>query len=142
MRLPIIAAALFLAGSAQAGPIANAVQQFTVSDLRAALADASAQTPPDTRHGKCWAAAIPVAEQWQAPVHLPSAPGAASLAQAFFDAQNGIGKPLLPDAVAEACAETVLDLGMSLAQFAGLLGVQALPLPHLPIGLHLPITLR
>ena len=110
----------------------SSLQQFTVADLTAALADANARTPPDTRHGKCWAALIPVAQAWQSPVHAPTAPGLAELAQTFFDAQAALNQPLVPDSVIEACSETVYDLKIDFAKLAYLVGVRVVA-PHFPV---------
>jgi len=106
---------------------------ITVDDLKAALADANAQVPPDTRHAQCWAALIPFVENYQAVSILPTRPGLALLAQKTFDLQQAAGKPLIPDAVVTACALTVSDLKLDVAKLAGLLGVQALILPKLPL---------
>jgi hypothetical protein len=133
MKRAALAAIFALAvASAEAGPAPapNPLQRFTVNDLKAALADAQAHG--DTRHAQCWEAAIPIAEQWQIPVKPPSAPGLASLAQLYFDAQALRGQPLVPDSLVTACALTTYDLRIALAEFAALLGVQAIPLPHLP----------
>jgi len=118
-------------GGNDPSPVAS-LQQFTVADLQAALADANARTPPDTRHGKCWQALIPVAQQWQSPVHAPTAPGLAELAQTFFDAQAALNQPLVPDSVIEACSETVFDLKIDFARLAGLVGVRVVT-PHFPV---------
>jgi hypothetical protein len=107
----------------------NSLVQFTVSDLQAAAADAAAQTPPDTRHGKCWTALIPIAQQWQSPIHVPTTPGLASAAQAFFDSQGALNQQLLPDTVLEACAETEYDLKIDAARLAALVGVNIKPIP-------------
>lgn len=116
------------------GNLIGQVQQFTVSDLQAALADANAQIPPDTRHGPCWSALIPVAQQ-SINNPLPTSLGLAQLAQKSFDIQNRLGQPLIPDSVVTACALTVFDLKMDFAKLAGLVGLKALPVLALPAGL-------
>ena len=58
-------------------PPLAALQTFTIEDLQAALADANAQTPPDTRHAQCWQAAIDfvknIPESWSRPFEQDSA---------------------------------------------------------------------
>jgi hypothetical protein len=120
------AAACQKGGGSSPSPIAN-LQQFTVTDLQAALADAQSRTPPDTRHGKCWAALIPIAQQFQPPIHPPSAPGAAELIQTFFDAEAAANQPLVPDSALEACSETVFDLQIDFARLVAMVGGQAIP---------------
>ena len=61
----------------QSHPPLAALQTFTIEDLQAALADANAQTPPDTRHAQCWQAAIDfvknIPESWSRPFEQDSA---------------------------------------------------------------------
>lgn len=114
-------------------PSLGGLEAFTVADLQAALALAQAQTPPDTRHGACWQAAIPVAQAWQLPNILPPSPGLATLVQTYFDDMGLVNKPLIPDSVVEACALTVYDLNTSMAAFALALGVHVIQIPKLPV---------
>lgn len=113
--------------------ISAGVQAITLDDLKAALADANAQTPPDTRHAQCWGALIPFVENYQAASILPTKPGLALLAQKTFDLQQAAGKPLIPDSIVTACALTVSDLKLDVAKLAGFLGIQAIVLPKLPV---------
>ena len=94
---------------------------------------ANAQTPPDTRHGQCWEAAIPVVENFQLQLKqgLPAGPGLAQLMQKTFNLKSS--KSQIPDALVQACALTLADLNLTLAQFAGMIGVHAITLPKLPI---------
>jgi len=126
------ALALVLVFPAAADPIQH-IQQITVADLQNALADANAQTPPDTRHAACWSALISFLQNYQAPSLLPNKLGLALLIQKGFDLQQAAGKPLIPDAVITACALTVADLKLDMAKLAGLLGVTAIVLPKLPL---------
>ena len=75
---------------------------------------------------------IPVAQAWQSPIHPPTAPGLAELAQTFFDAQAALNQPLVPDSVIEACSETVFDLKIDFAKLALLVGVNPVA-PHFPV---------
>jgi hypothetical protein len=129
----LILAALLSAPALAGPPVAPNLQTFTVDDLKAALADANAQTPPDTRHGQCWEAAIPVVENFQLQLKqgLPAGPGLAQLMQKTFNLKSS--KSQIPDALVQACALTLADLNLTLAQFAGMIGVHAITLPKLPI---------
>lgn len=110
------------------------IQAFTVGDLQNAIDLANAQTPPDTRHGACWQAALPVAQAWQLPAIIPNQLGLATAVQTYFDAQASLTlAKLLPDSVVTACALTVSDLQISFAQLATALGVSAVALPKLPV---------
>jgi hypothetical protein len=108
------------------------IQTFTVADLQAALADANAQTPPDTRHGQCWAALIPLAQS-SAVNPLPAGLGAAQGIQKVFDdvALFGSTQSFWKDTVATACALTELDLGTDLNGLLAKVGVAAIVLPKL-----------
>jgi len=132
-------AALATAFCASSGNPLTALQQFTVADLQAALADAQAHN--DSRHGQCWQAAIPLAQQWQLPIHVPTGAGLAQLAQSWFDTQNALRQPLIPDSLVEACALTTYDLRVTMAQFAGALGATISPI-KLPFNLSLPLTVQ
>ena len=106
-------------------------QQFTVEDLQAALADANAQTPPDTDHAQCWAALIPVA-QTNLPNLLPKGLGVAQLIQKGFDDQNVVnGTSTTLTSIKRACALTIVDVGTNINSFLLKVGVAALPIPKL-----------
>ena len=113
-----------------ASPVA-ALRTFTVDDLQAALADANAQTPPDTRHAQCWQAAIAFVENFKPEEDLPHGLGLAQLIQKTFNLKEG-AKSQLPDALVQACSLTISDLNLTFAQFAGMIGVRAVALPKLP----------
>lgn len=107
-------------------------QHITVTDLQAALADASAQTPPDTRHGACWQALIPFAQSGVANP-LPAGLGLAQLVQKGFDLNTTLGKNLIPDAVVTPCALTVSDLNLDFVKLMAVVGVKiTAPLIPLP----------
>lgn len=115
-------------------PPLAALQTFTIEDLQAALADANAQTPPDTRHAQCWQAAIDFVKNIPVPTPgkvLPK-PGGAQLLQKWFDTQAG-SKSLLPDSVVQACALTMADLRVDAAKLAVMLGAGVANPIHLPI---------
>jgi len=124
-------------GSAKAtpslpNPVAQ-IQQITVNDLNAAIADATAHN--DTRHLPCWQAILPIVQANSLPVHLPTALGAAELAQTYFDAKAGInGLQASLDPVVTACALTMADLQMGIIQFGAAIGLHIAPLA-LPAGL-------
>lgn len=118
------------AGSINITQLVSGIQAFTAADLQQAAADAAAQTPPDTRHGACWNALIPIVQSGVANP-LPSGLGAAQLVQKFFDDRTLVQKGL-PDSVVQACALTVYDLTISFNQLAGLVGLKALALPAIP----------
>ncbi len=120
-----------LSAPALAGPqVVPSLQTFTVDDLKAALADANAQTPPDTRHAQCWEAAIPVVENFKLEAVVPPRPGLAQLMQKTFNLKSA--KSQIPDGLVQACALTIADLNLTLAQFAGMIGIRAVALPKLP----------
>ena len=123
-------AALTLPISNPFATLFGGVKTFTVADLQAALADAQAQTPPDTRHAACWSALIPVAEATLVNP-LPSGLGAAQAIQKVFDDQELFGSQPWKDAVATACALTVLDLGTDLNSLLAKVGAAAVVIPKL-----------
>jgi hypothetical protein len=101
------------------------LQQFSVTDLQAALADANAQTPPDTTAANCYQALITVIQN---PVAnpLPAGPGLFQLLQKARDAKNWISQlqanngPL--SAVNAGCAPLILDGQNTLIQLGILSG--------------------
>ena len=128
------------APAASFNPLAQ-LQAITVTDLQAAIADATANN--DQRHLPCWNAILPIVQNnaliASLPVHLPTAVGVAELAQTYFDASKGIGNlqtnlQTTLDPVVTACALTMADLQMGVLQFAGLIGLKIAPLA-LPAGL-------
>lgn len=114
---------------AQQNPLV-VLQKFTVADLQAALADAQAQTPPDTVAANCYAALIPfVQSQVQNP--LPSGAGAFQALQKARDAKAylaNIQSPTGPLAgLNTACAPLVLDVQNTLVTLGVSVGVIANP---------------
>ena len=110
-----------------------ALQTLTIEDLQAALDDANAQQPPDTRHAQCWKALIDFLQNFK-PVNaaLPKNPGAAQALQKWFNTQAGT-KSLLPDSLVQACALTMADLRVDAAKLAVMLGAGVASPIHLPI---------
>ena len=106
------------------------VRQFTVADLQAALADAQAQTPPDTVAVNCYTALIPfVQSQTQNP--LPAGAGVFQALQKARDAKAylaNIQSPTGPLASLNiACAPLVLDVQNTLVTLGVSVGVIANP---------------
>jgi hypothetical protein len=106
------------------------LRTFTVEDLQAALDDANAQTPPDTRHAQCWQAAVDFVKNFKPEDKLPQRPGLAQLMQKTFELNTA--KSQIPDALVQACALTMADLEVTAAQFARMVGVGVIALPKLP----------
>jgi hypothetical protein len=130
----LIAFTLLSAPALAAQPVAPSLaglRTFTVDDLQAALADANAQTPPDTRHAQCWQAAIAFVQNFKPEEDLPQKLGLAQLIQKTFTLKAG-AQSQLPDALIQACSLTISDLNLTFAQFAGMIGVRAVALPKLP----------
>ncbi len=128
---------LFTPGATpQSDPI-KALQAFTVEDLQAALADASAQTPPDTTAATCYAALIPVV---QTNVKNPLPAGVGGF-QAFQKARdlianaNEVKANLTGGALNTACAPLVLSAQNTILMLATKVGVGiAMPsIPGLPV---------
>jgi hypothetical protein len=102
------------------------LQQFTTSDLQAALADANAQSPPDTVSAACYTALLSVT---QSPLSnpLPSQLGLflalqkARDAQAFLANINSPNGPL--SGLNTACAPLVLSVQNTLIQLGLLTGI-------------------
>ena len=114
---------------AQQNPLV-VLQRFTVQDLQAALADAQAQTPPDTVAANCYTAMIPfVQSQVQNP--LPSGAGAFQALQKARDAKAylaNIQSPTGPLAGLNiACAPLILDVQNTLLTLGVSVGVIANP---------------
>ena len=118
------------------------IQAFTVSDLQAALADAQAQTPPDTVSASCYSALIPIVQSNVANP-LPAGLGGFQALQKARDLQNLIANinspngPLAP--LVTACAPLILSVQnvlVGLGLKAGLVaGVAASGGVALPIAL-------
>lgn len=104
---------------------AQILQQFALSDLQAALADAQAQNPPDTLAGMCWQELITVVQS-PAVNPLPAGPGAFQLFQKARDLKNLVAAmqsnsgPL--QAVNIACAPLVFDTQATLIQLGVISG--------------------
>jgi len=106
------------------------VRQFTVADLQAALADAQAQTPPDTVAVNCYTALIPFVQS-QAQNPLPAGAGVFQALQKARDAKAylaNIQSPTGPLASLNiACAPLVLDVQNTLVTLGVSVGVIANP---------------
>src|SRR5260221_4521221 len=111
------------AAAAQQNP-AGVLQQFPLTDLQAALADASAQNPPDTIAANCYQELITVVQS-PAINPLPSGPGAFQLFQKARDLKNLVAAmqsnngPL--QALNIACAPLVIDVQTTLIRL-GVIG--------------------
>lgn len=97
--------------AAETNPI-QLLQKFSVDDLNAALADAQAQSPPDTTSINCYTALIPIVQSNIANP-LPAGPGVFQLAQKVRDFKAltaNLQSPTGPLAsLNQACAAWVLD---------------------------------
>ena len=106
------------------------VRQFTIADLQAALADAQAQTPPDTVAVNCYTALIPFVQS-QAQNPLPAGAGVFQALQKARDAKAylaNIQSPTGPLASLNiACAPLVLDVQNTLVTLGVSVGVIANP---------------
>jgi hypothetical protein len=106
------------------------VRQFTIADLQAALADAQAQTPPDTVAANCYTALIPFVQS-QAQNPLPAGAGVFQALQKARDAKAylaNIQSPTGPLASLNiACAPLVLDVQNTLVTLGVSVGVIANP---------------
>ena len=94
----------------------GAIQSFTVADLQAALADANAQTPPDTVAAGCYTALIPVV-QASVTNPLPQTKGLFILIQKARDlADNGTALLTIVQTgpINTACAPLVLSTTQTL----------------------------
>lgn len=122
----------------QANPVA-VLQSFTAADLQAALADANAQTPPDTVSAACYTALIPLVQS-SVSSPLPASLGAFQLLQKARDAKALIANLQSPTgplaALNVACAPLVLSTESTLVQLGVISGAVAAS-----GGLALPIAL-
>lgn len=118
---------------ASANPV-QVLQKFTLTDLQAALADANAQTPPDTIAANCYTELITVVQS-PAINPLPSGPGAFQLFQkardlkALADSLQSRNGPLT--ALNIACAPLVMDVQTLLIRLGVIGGAIAGGLPPL-----------
>jgi hypothetical protein len=123
---------------AQANPLL-VVQQFTVDDLNAAIADANAQTPPDKVAMACYQALLPIVQSGVANP-LPASPGVFQALQKARDAQALIANMQSPtgplSGVNAACAPLVLQGQNTLVQLGIMTGAVAAK-----VGLTLPLAL-
>ena len=93
------------------------LQQFSASDLTAALADANAQTPPDTTSASCYTALLALVNS---PVNspLPAGPGAFQLLQKARDMQSFLANIQSPGGPLSqlniACAPLVMSVNATL----------------------------
>lgn len=103
---------------------ATVLQQFTLSDLQAALADAQGQTPPDTLAANCYTQLITIVQS-PAASPLPAGPGAFQLFQKARDLKNLVASIQANQGPMQqlqiACAPLVLDAQNTLIQL-GIIG--------------------
>jgi hypothetical protein len=109
--VPAPATSKLTASAVQGNPLLL-LQQFTTSDLQAALADANAQTPPDAAAAACYTALLAVVNSNIANP-LPSGPGLFQALQKARDAKAILASMQSPtgplSALNTACAPLVLD---------------------------------
>ena len=103
----------------------EALKKLIVDDLTWAQANAAAQHPPDTRHGKCWAVMLSWLNGPNSPTFVPPHLGIASALQLSFDLSGGVGR-FIPDDVADGCGATSLDARLELMQLLRSLGITSL----------------
>lgn len=120
----------------QTNPV-TALQQFTVADLQAALADAQAQTPPDTTAANCYTALIPIV-QTNVKNPLPSGMGgfqAFQKARDLITNASQIQSSFTGGALNTACAPLVLSAQNTILMLATQVGVKiAMPaIPGIPV---------
>lgn len=109
------------------------IQQFTLTDLQAALADAQAQAPPDTTAASCYQALITIVQSQSAqPGGLPS--GLFSGFQKARDTAALLANLQSPNgplsSLNVACAPLILSTQNTLIQLGILVGLVA---PKIPI---------
>jgi len=113
----------------QSNPLAL-IKTFTVADLQAALADAKAQTPPDTAAANCYAALLTVVQSNVANP-LPAGPGIFQALQKARDAKAvlaNLQSPTGPLAgLNTACAPLVIDAQNTLLMLGVNVGLVANP---------------
>lgn len=124
--------------AAQQNPFAL-LQQFSAADLTAALADANAQTPPDTTSAQCYTALLALVNS---PVNnpLPAGPGAFQLLQKARDMKAFLANLQSPNGPLSelnlACAPLMMDANatlLALGVSTGIVvGTGGIALPALP----------
>jgi hypothetical protein len=123
---------------AQVNPLL-VVQQFTVDDLNAAIADANAQNPPDKVAAACYQALLPIVQGGVANP-LPASLGVFQALQKARDAQALIANMQSPTGplagINAACAPLVLQAQNTLVQLGIMTGAVAAK-----VGLTLPVAL-
>jgi len=106
------------------------LQGFTVSDLEAALADAKAQTPPDTAAASCYTALLAIVQSNVA-APFPAGPGLFQALQKARDAKALIANLQSPTGplatLNDACAPLVLDAQNTLLGLGVSVGLVANP---------------
>jgi hypothetical protein len=106
------------------------IKNFTIGDLQAALADANAQTPPDTGAAACYATLLTVVQSNVASP-LPAGPGLFQALQKARDAKALIANLQSPtgplSALNTACAPLVLDAQSTLLGLGVGVGLVASP---------------
>ena len=116
-------------GQAQENPLLL-LQQFTVTDLNAAIADAQAQTPPDTTAVTCYTAVLALVNSNVANP-LPTTPGLFEALQKARDAKAllaNIASPTGPLAnLNNACAPLILSVQNTLLGLGVAVGLVANP---------------
>lgn len=130
--------------TAQKNPLL-VLQTFTITDLQNALADAQAQTPPDTVAATCYQALIPLVQNANGAKGLiPKSLGAVQVLQKARDAKQflaTLNSPTGPLAgLNVACAPLVLDVQTTLIQLGiisgavvGTAATGGLTLPFFPL---------
>ena len=115
------------------------LQQFSAADLTAALADANAQTPPDTTSAQCYTALLALVNS---PLNspLPAGPGAFQLLQKARDMKQFLASIQAPNGPLSqlnlACAPLIMDVNATLLGLGVQTGIVAasggVALPALP----------
>jgi len=103
----------------------NRLKALIIDDVTWAKNKAAADSPPDTRHGKCWIAILAWLTGPNSPTFVPPHLGIASALQMSFDAAGGPGK-FIPDDVADGCGATALDARIELLRLLNDIGMTAL----------------
>lgn len=105
---------------------ATLLQQFTLEDLQAALADAQAQNPPDMTAINCYQALIPII-QTGVGNPLPKGPGVFQAAQKVRDAKAQLANLQSPTGPLaqfnQACAAYILDAQNTIIGLGAALGI-------------------
>jgi hypothetical protein len=119
------------------------VQQFTLSDLQAALADAQAQMPPDTVAATCWQELITIVQAGGFNP-LPQGLGAFQAIQKVRDIKQFLANLQAPNGPLStlnvACAPLVVDGQTTLIQL-GIIGGAVAVTNGITLPIALPIPL-